>query len=98
METQCTSWHNSVLFNSYLLALYFTIQRDAILCKRINEYYGRGKIRTQNNAMWNRPQEMERPILLSVMAQYVDKSLSIETEEADRSRSSKSEHSSKGFK
>ena len=48
--------------------------------------------------MWNRPQEMERPILLSVMAQYVDKSLSIETEEVDRSRSSKSEHSSEGFK
>ena len=41
---------------------------------------------------------MERPILLSVMAQYVDKRLSIETEEADRSRSSKSEHSSEGFK
>ena len=88
METQCTSLRNSVLFNSYLLALYFTIQRDA----------RGGKIQTQNSAMWDRPQEMERPILLPVMAQYVDKSLSIETEEADHSRSLKSEHSLEGFK
>ena len=48
--------------------------------------------------MWVRIEEMERPILSSVLAQYVDKSPSIETKEANRPRSLKSEHSSKGFK
>ena len=38
---------------------------------------------------------MEEPILSSVLASYVDKSSSIEIEEADRS---KKEHSSEGFK
>ena len=61
-------------------------------------YYGRGKILTQNNATWVRLEEMERPILSSILSQYVDKSPTIETEEVDHPRCPKSKHSSKGFK
>ena len=61
-------------------------------------YYGRGKIRTQNSATWVRLEEMERPILSSILSQYVDKSPTIETEEVDHPRCPKSKHSSKGFK
>ena len=48
--------------------------------------------------MWARLKEMRKPTLSLVLAQYVDKSLSIEIEEADRWRSPKSEHCSKCFK
>ena len=48
--------------------------------------------------MWVWTEEIERPILSSVLAQYVDKSPSIETKEANRPRSPKSEHSLEGFK
>ena len=61
-------------------------------------YCGRGKIWPQNIAMWVWTEEMERPILSSVLAQYVDKSPSIETKEVNHPRSPKSEHSLEGFK
>ena len=60
-------------------------------------YYGRGKIRTQNSALWAQPKEMEEPIPLLVLTQHIDKSLRIEAEDADCPRSLKSEHSLGGF-
>ena len=59
---------------------------------------GRGKIRTQNNVSWAQIEEMEGPILLSVLTQYIDVNSRGEAEEVNCLRSLKSEHSLKGFK
>ena len=59
--------------------------------------YGRGKIWTQNSALWAQPKEMEEPIPLLVLTQYIDKNLRIEAEDVDCPRSLKSEHSLGGF-
>ena len=59
---------------------------------------GRGKIWTQNNVSWAQIEEMEGPILLSVLTQYIDVNSRVEAEEVDRLRSLKSERSLKGFK
>ena len=60
---------------------------------------GRGKIRTQYiDVTWAQIEEMEGPILLSVLTQYIDVNPRDEAEEFDRLRSLKSERSLKGFK
>ena len=57
-------------------------------------FCGRGEIRVQNRAMWAQPEEVERPIPLLVLTQYIDESPRIE---ADYLRSLKSECFSRGI-